>query len=570
MGEGAWRGRMLVAKRHGIKVLALPARVGLAAVPMSARRQLGFLVCGLCVSACQRPSASNDVAVDPSASNAAAPTASAVPPESPAAEEREAGDDAAPSPASSAPLPRRVVAPFDARALERAAGELAAWAKKKSGHVGVIVLDLESDKTLFEASASEAVNPASNQKVLTAAAALHGFGPAYRFTTELYATSGEARVDALVLRGDGDPSLDVEGLWKLARAARQQGLKRVGTIYVDQSRFDDQYVPPAFEQQPNEWASFRAPVSAVSLAENTVTLNVLPGKSGEPAKFWFEPPGAVTSTGKIETREKGAADGVTWKLAAEAPGSAAHLLSTVGGGLGEGLGRQRYPRRLEDPRLVPGFALKELLSELGVTVEGDVRLGKTEAKTQLAFLRSEPLSQLLYQVGKYSDNFYAETVLKALGAKTSGQPGSTEAGARAILSWLMRSRIDATGIVVKNGSGLFDANRVSPRVLAEALAAAYRDPAIGSEMVAQLAIGGVDGTLHKRFAKYGGTRAVRAKTGTLRDVTALSGYVLAPGGREPIVFSLVASGVAPHEARARIDAVVEEVLRELWRASPQK
>jgi D-alanyl-D-alanine carboxypeptidase/D-alanyl-D-alanine-endopeptidase (penicillin-binding protein 4) len=488
-----------------------------------------------------------------------------------ASEEHEAGEDSAPSPAASAPAPRRVVTPFDARALEKAAAQLVSWAKKKKGgHVGAFVRDLESERVLFEASGGEAVNPASNQKVLTAAAALHGFGPAYRFTTELHATSSEARVDALVLRGDGDPSLGMDGLWRLARAARQQGLERVGTIYVDQSRFDDQYVPPAFEQQPNEWASFRAPVSAVSLEANTVTLNVLPGKAGEPARFWFEPPGAVVSTGKIETREKGAADGVTWKLAIEAPGSAARLLSTVGGGLGEGLGRRRYPRRLEDPRLVPGYALKELLSELGVTVDGEVRLGKPEAKTQLAYLRSEPLSQLLYQVGKYSDNFYAEMVLKALGSKTSGQPGSTAAGASALLSWLARAGIDTTGVVVKNGSGLFDANRVSPRVLAEALAAAHREPAISSEMVAQLAIGGVDGTLHKRFAKHAATRAVRAKTGTLNTVTALSGYVLAPGGREPVVFSIVASGVPPHEARGRIDAVVEEIARELWRAAPQR
>jgi D-alanyl-D-alanine carboxypeptidase/D-alanyl-D-alanine-endopeptidase (penicillin-binding protein 4) len=563
---------MLVAKRHGIKVLAFPALLGLAAVPMLARRPLGLLVWGLCFAACQRPSASSNAAVDPSASAVPVPSASATPaPVEATTEEREVGDDGSPSPAANAPVPRRVVTPFDARALERVAGELVSWAKQKKGsHVGAVVLDLASDGALFEASGGEAVNPASNQKVLTAAAVLHGFGPAYRFTTELHATSNDARVDALVLRSDGDPSLDVEGLWRLARAARQQGLRRVGTIYVDQSRFDDQYVPPAFEQQPNEWASFRAPVSAVSLAENTVTLNVLPGKSGEPARFWFEPPGAVNSTGSIETRAKGAGDGVTWKLAPVAPGSATQLLSTVGGGIGEGLGRQRYPRRLDDPRLVPGFALKELLGELGVTVDGEVRLGKTEAKTQLAFLRSEPLSHLLYQVGKYSDNFYAETLLKALGAKTSGQPGSTAAGARAILSWLQRSGIDATGVVVKNGSGLFDANRVSPRVLAETLASAYRDPAIASEMVAQLAVGGVDGTLHKRFGKYAGTRAVRAKTGTLKDVIALSGYVLAPGGREPVVFSLVTSGVPPHEARVRIDAVVEAIADELWRPASRK
>ncbi len=534
------------------------------------RKVVGF-VGSLSLLACQTPNASNGAASDPSASAGAVPsTSEAVAPVEPPSEEREVGDDGAASPASTALPPAQEERAFEAKAVVRAGGELTEVAKKKKGaHVGAFVLDLASGRTLFEENGSVPVNPASNQKVLTAAAVLRGLGPAFRFTTELRATSTESRVEALVLRGDGDPSLDTERLWLLARAARQQGLRTVGHVYVDQSGFDEHFVSPAFEQQPNEWAAFRAPVSAVSLERNTVTLNVLPTKEGEPARFWFEPPGAVASSGSIETRAAGGPDRVSWTLRADAPGTPLLLASTVGGGLAEDMGRQRYPRRLEDPRLVPGLALKELLGELGVTVEGEVRLGKVQTKTQLAFVRSEPVSQLLYQVGKYSDNFYAEMVLKALGAKTSGAPGSTAAGAVAIISWLRQANVTADDVVVKNGSGLFDANRVSPRVLAEALAAAYRDPSISSEMVATLAIGGVDGTLHKRFVKRASSRAVRAKTGTLKDVTALSGYVLAPGGREPVVFSLVATGLSPHEARGRIDAVVEAVASELWRPAPK-
>jgi D-alanyl-D-alanine carboxypeptidase/D-alanyl-D-alanine-endopeptidase (penicillin-binding protein 4) len=563
---------MFVAEGRAIKVLALRRSVGQAEGMRAFPRSWHWLL-GMCVVGCQKPSAPTDAVGGASAS--VAPTSASSGPESaplpstPAlgnpeqAEANEAEGDSEPHPAASAPGEAQAK-PFDAARLEKKGRDFATWAKEKKGHVGAAFYDLLDGRWLFDADSKEAVNPASNQKVLTAAAVLHGLGPAYRFTTELRATGTGESVDAVVLRGDGDPSFDTPHLMQLARAARQLGLRRVGRIYVDQSHFDDQFVPPAFEQQPNEWASFRAPVSAVALDENAVTLNVLPSKSGEPAKFWIEPPGVVLSSGSIETRAKGAGDGVSWSLDASGPGKAERLASVVGGGIAEGLERHRYTRRLDDPRLAPGLALRELFRELGVAVDGDVLVGKTEAKTQLVYLRSEPLSQLLYQVGKYSDNFYAETLLKALAAKTSGKPGTTEAGTRAILAWLERSHIDTKGLVLKNGSGLFDANRVSPRVLAETLAASYREPAISSEMVAQLAVGGVDGTLHKRFSKLAARRAVRAKTGTLNNVVALSGYVFGPAGRPPVAFSIIAEGLSAAEARVRIDELVEEAARELW------
>src|SRR5688572_17983105 len=136
-------------------------------------------------------------------------------------------------------------------------------------------------------------------KVLTAAVALKRLGPEFRFSTGLYGRIDKQRVDPLVLRGHGDPALSIPDLWQLAQALQRLGVASVGTILVDQSRFDDQFVPPAFEQQPDEWARFRAPVSAVAIDQNSVTLHVLPAKVGEPARIWFEPPGIVSIDGSI-------------------------------------------------------------------------------------------------------------------------------------------------------------------------------------------------------------------------------------------------------------------------------
>ena len=128
-------------------------------------------------------------------------------------------------------------------------------------------MDVSTGALVAASDERRLVNPASNTKVLTAAAVLDRMGPDYRFTTGLFGHLKDGVVGALVLRGNGDPSLETDELFELANALRQQGVRRVDGILVDQSHFDDAFVPPAFSQQPGEWAPFRAPISAVSLRE---------------------------------------------------------------------------------------------------------------------------------------------------------------------------------------------------------------------------------------------------------------------------------------------------------------
>ena len=201
----------------------------------------------------------------------------------------------------------------------------------------------------------------------------------------------------------------------------------------------------------------------------------------------------------------------------------------------------RLTRRIDDPRLFSGHVLFDMLRGLGVEIRGSVREGGSEVVERLVFHQSAPLSALVYELGKSSDNFYAEMILKSLGAQKA-LPGTSAAGAEVVVEWLREVGALEPGTIVRNGSGLFDANRVSAASLSRALVAAYRDPAIGPEFVAQLAIGGVDGTLRSRFRAHHKRRAIRAKTGTLAQVVALSGYVLRPGGnrRPPLPSSSAA------------------------------
>jgi D-alanyl-D-alanine carboxypeptidase/D-alanyl-D-alanine-endopeptidase (penicillin-binding protein 4) len=459
-------------------------------------------------------------------------------------------------PAAAAPVP---AAPTESstKAIQQAVAELSDWVSKNGGVLGASVVDLASGERLGASAEHTPLNPASNQKLLTAAAALARLGPDFRFTTGLYGKVREGVVEKLVLRGNGDPSLESEHLSRLARALVDLGATRIeGDVLVDQSRFDARFVPPAFEQQPDEWSSFRAPVSAVALERNALTLDVIAQREGAGAKVVVLPGGFARVENAVKTTAPGSGQAVHVTLRPEGT----RLVAALSGHVAEGVGRVRLTRRIDDPRLFSGYVLADMLRGLGVEVRGTVREGGADVVERLAFHQSAPLGALVYELGKSSDNFYAEMILKALGAQ-KGLPGTSPGGAEMVVEWLREVGALDPGTVVKNGSGLFEANRVSAATLAGVLSAAYRDPAIGPEFVAQLAIGGVDGTLRSRFRAHKKTRRIRAKTGTLAKVVSLGGYVQRSGGKPPLAFAFIVSGLPgkQREARDRIDAVVEKL-----------
>ncbi|MGK4001990.1 D-alanyl-D-alanine carboxypeptidase/D-alanyl-D-alanine-endopeptidase [Sorangium sp. So ce1036] len=468
----------------------------------------------------------------------------------------------APAPTSAASGPARIeAAPRVRKPLEKLTADVRRW----GGRVGVLAVDVASGATLAAFDEHGLYNPASNAKLFTAAAALRLLGPSYRYLTGLYGKASSGAVPELVLRGSGDPSLRTRDLWDMARDLRAAGVRRVGAIAVDQSFFDARYVPPAFEQQPEEWAAFRAPVAAASLNANTVLFTMRPSKAGQAASIAIDPPGFAELRGSVSTAKRGTPE----KIGIRLEPSGQRLIVHLSGHIPEGGRTVSAARRVDDPRLVVAYALKEMLQEAGVEVSGEVRLGGEHQKRLLVAHRSARLGNLLSPLGKDSDNFYAETIFKTLAAVKRGRPGTAEAAAELVGETLGEIGAFEEGVVLRNGSGLFDAARASPRAIVRLLRAAFLDPALGADFTAQLAIGGVDGTLRGRFRAWSKERAIRAKTGTLASVTALSGYILPPPGRSTIAFSVLASDVRGKIAptRAAIDDVVEALAEELWKGA---
>ena len=384
-------------------------------------------------------------------------------------------------------------------------------------------------------------------KLLTAAVALRRLGPSFEIVTTAEGRLKQGRVQELVLRARGDPTITYGKLIELGEALRLRGVDHIARIINDDSYFDSDPLPPSFEQQPQEDAAFRAPVAAFSVNRNSYAVYIAPGERlGAAGRVRVLADGHIHLDNQTQTRDRGASRIIIDHRLAE-DGS---LAVKVSGGVSNRVGMLHFQRRVPDPKAHAASLLERAFRKAGIN--GQLTVGydpHPEALPVITSLVSPPLSEVLYGVGKWSDNFTAEMLLKILGAEAE-RPGSSSRGARVVQEELQTMGVDTQGLLVVNGSGLFDGNRVSPRQITELLASAYRDPRVQSEYLAQLALGGQDGTLTRRLQDLPGSVSVRAKTGTLRDTIALSGYVLGSPGRS-LAFSFVANGVAGKQMAAR-------------------
>jgi len=435
--------------------------------------------------------------------------------------------------------------------------ELIEWVESRGGRVGMAVAELDSGmRRGYRADVPG--NAASTSKLLTSVGAMLRLGSERRFVARLHGQLGHETASSVVLWSDGDPSLDASVLDELAAQLASLGVRRVlGPIGVDQSCFDGETTPPAFDQQPEEWSGFRAPVSAVAVAKNTVRLELRAGRVGQAARVEFFPEGALLGySGEVRT-VPGEASRVSWQLIPEGR----ELSARLRGWIGDRAPRVVETRRLADPRLAPARIMAAVLERHGISTAEHVVERAAASLPVLAQHHSEPVGRLVKRLGKDSDNFTAEMLLKAIGAVATGGPGSSAAGAAELERLLATFGRLEPGTQLKNGSGLFRANLLSADALVRVLLFALRHPVLGPNYLEHLAISGVDGTLRRRLSALPPGVRVLGKTGTLRDVNALAGY-LVERDRPRAAFAILVEGLGQHaQVRARIDSWVEGVAR---------
>ncbi|HZI12798.1 MAG TPA: D-alanyl-D-alanine carboxypeptidase/D-alanyl-D-alanine-endopeptidase [Myxococcus sp.] len=449
-------------------------------------------------------------------------------------------------------LPHRVLAAppsaekrADREALKTALMEVLQRTALKTSRVGVHMQSLDDGTVVFSHNADELLNPASNVKLVTSAAALATLGPEFRYDTEFLVEPelpADGKVKTLYVRGKGDPSITTERLWGMVSELWHAGVHEVGDIVVDDSWFDAERTPPGYDQEDSDRA-YMAPTGALSLNWNAVAIYLRPGSAAgakgsvemEPPSDYFVVENQLTTGSRRARRVSVTSD----------PAGAQQKIVVRGQLPDERSGAVSVWKKIDNPPMYFGQTLKQMLATRGMKVKGKVKPGLTPSKAKVLYVsQSETFDVVLKRLNKLSSNFVAEQLLKTMGAEARGAPGSFTKGVEVVEQFLEREvGIPRGTYVMKNGSGLNDANRFSAAQVNRLLRHMYERFPFAPEYLSSVPIAGKDGTLKYRFEGSEAVGRLRAKTGTLESVSALSGYVTSAGG-ERFSFSMMANDFA--------------------------
>lgn len=441
--------------------------------------------------------------------------------------------------------------------------------------IGIHVVEIASGRTVFASDPGRLLLPASNLKIVTSAAALARLSGEFRFTTRVVQTaSGD-----VVLLGSGDPTFSGR-TFPYQKNARNQpplividdladqiaarGVTRIaGDIVGDDRLYLWDPYPPSWTIDDTT-TDYGAPVSALSLNDNSIAITVVPGANpGDPVLLIATPSlELLTIVNRAVTGPRGSAPSLRFE---RIPNSDEWQVS---GSLPAGRGTTAHVIPVHDPALFAATALYEALIRRGISIQGRPRAAHRLSGEEftpppgreLAARTSPSLQQILQVMNKLSDNLYAELVLRAVARQMRGE-GSLAAGIAEVSNYLVSIGADKSDFRIEDGSGLSRNALVTPRLLTRVLThmAASRD---SDTWISLLPVGGEDGTLEKRLCCVSGNQGVRAKTGTLARAQSLSGYAdSATFGR--LAFSILANDFAAQSGDVRewIDKLAKELLR---------
>lgn len=445
----------------------------------------------------------------------------------------------------------------------------------KGASIGIQIVSLDLQETVYECNPELTLNPASNTKLVTSAAALVRLTPQYQFQTSAY-TNAKIKNGVLeghlYLKGGGDPALSYQALLTLAQDVYYAGVRTItGDIVGDDTFFDD-------ERQFSGWHDFdraySGNISALSLRENSVHLIIKPSyRSGVAPEIILDPP-----TSYIQIKNKAltlSSNSIYASFSNEQEtlqDFPAQETLVVQGKISRKskYGVSAYVN-VKNPSLFTTATFKDALQQVGITVEGKATVGKLPPKSRrLAVWYSDLLSNIIYEANKSSSNFVAEQILKTLGAEMLGTPGTTAKGIQVVQEFLAELGIPSDTYTLENGSGLSRNNRLSAEQIVTLLKYMYESFEVKAEYLASLAIAGVDGTLRSRMQDTQAERRVRAKTGAIRSVSCLSGYA-ASQDNETFAFSILmneykSGGYEVKKIQNQISLLLTEFYRQTYNA----
>ena len=461
------------------------------------------------------------------------------------------------------------LAPTGAWAAPSTQAVLDRWLKSKALRgvdVGVSVRALADGAELASHRGAELFNPASGAKVLTTAAALLTLPPDTRWATTVHGVLDVQGVAQGPLRlvGGGDPKLLQAHVAALAAAAVEAGLTAAPDgVVVDPCLFDADNLPPAYAQKDTD-AGYRPGIGAAASNFGAVRVTIRPGRERKaPAVVEVETGTAAVVVDNQAKTVGGTGDTLSVKVSAMPDG---RTRLWVTGAVGRKARAWSERRRLTDPDLFTGYLLAEALARRGVAVGERVEVVRDgalhEHGRQLARVESADLAATIADVNTWSNNFMAEMLLKQLG-RGAGSPPRPATWLRATeraTAALVEAGLPADGLRVVNGSGLYVATHVAPSAMTQLLSLMAADPARGPPFEASLAVAGRTGTLARRLKAKATRGKVIGKTGTLDEVTQLSGYVETASGAR-LAFCVCINNGTPNRTAAFRRSIDTLILR---------
>lgn len=445
-------------------------------------------------------------------------------------------------------------------------GEIEAVLKDKllaKAKVGVAItrLDAEKGMSIYRVNGELPLTPASNMKLLTSSAFLDRFGRDFKFRTLLV-----QRENDVILIGDGDPTFgDVEFLKKSnwtattvfenwAKDLKKSGIGSFENVLVDDSIFDEVFVHP--DWNPKQLNSdYSAEIAGMTLNRGCIDFTIVAGRAGQAATYSTMP-----RTKYVTVHNSCVSGGGTPSLTKQIE---TNVMRLTGGCAGT----QQTSITIHDPAMYAATVLAETLSANGIKIKGKVGRDRTvRAKLlsksgvdgyKLLAMHETPILTALTHANKESQNLYAESFCKRLGAAATGQSGSWGNGTTANANFLRKIGIDPKEFQLDDGCGLSHENTISADALVRILDYDFygknRDT-----YIATLPIGGEDGTLKKRF-RNGLRGRVFAKTGFVEGASALSGYLKAKNDRW-YAFSILMNGL-PRLSNSRAKELQDSIVK---------
>ena len=403
---------------------------------------------------------------------------------------------------------------------------------------------------LLSHEATTSINPASLSKLATTVAALDLLGPTFVWRTPVY-IDGPVRDGVLqgniYVRGSGDPRLVVERIWLLMRRLQGLGIQKIqGDIVLDRSAFDlPERNPASFDGEPLR--PYNAAPDALLVNFKSLVFQFVPDRASNVVRIQVEPP--LAGVQFPTTVPLSNADCSDYRSSLRADWTDPFRIRFAGS-FPAVCGEKVWPVAYAAPQQFAARAIAGMWQQVGGQFVGQVRDGVVPANLQPVFsIESPALSEVIRDINKFSNNVMAQQLFLTLSQQARGT-GSWDASREAMLAW-WRDRIGGEVPVFDNGSGLSREERISALGLARLLQFAWASPTM-SELMSSLPVSGLDGTLKRSKAQA----IAHLKTGSLRDVAGIAGYVDAANGKR-LILVVVLNHANAHAARGVLDLLVD-------------